>query len=381
MPSFLKLALEGELDGSLGTLDTSGGQDNQSGQPVGTAPTVADPQSATAQDTPTGGKPEAHEGSPEKELIVLKGPLAEQFSQALAQIYSKTAEQQTEDQQQEDVTTDGSANTPEESSAETTTEDTSNGTDESTDNTALESQANDALTLQDFAENIQLLSEDEASDASTTVYGVDAKDVKPEDVVEVSQDINEFDPEDPDFVVVMTADLPSDNGQGGGENAEPEINQYGKALEAMCDRAGVPLYFSLEAYAHAKKQSGVHKGNPEKQKEVMMHFTKAKGQRAAKEATAAALGLDYCDPEVLGVVVKLTQEKIDPNLGEDTEFFPEGSKIDKLKAEKVKDFIKAIELHFGAKIPKDAGMNMTTPKSIAKYFSKGKINGKPVKTV
>lgn len=315
MTSFLKLALEGEL----GTLDTGGGQ------------------------------PEAHEQG-EKDLMILKGPLAEQFSQALAQMYDKN---KSVEQQEEATAVEG---------------------------VAIESQANDALSLADLADSVQILGEDDEQDGATTVYGVDANDAKPEDVVEVSQDIDDFDAEDPDFVLVMNGTGASVNGEESGEGAEPQMNEYGKALEALCDRAGVPVYFSLEAYAHAKKAAKIHKGMPEKQKEVMMHFTKGKGKLSnGKAATDEGLGLEYCDPEVLGVVTKLAQEKIDVNLGDDTEFFPEGT-ITKLKAEKVKEFVKEIEMRFG-KIDKDAGMQMTTPKSIAKYFSKGKINGKPVKTV
>jgi hypothetical protein len=317
MTSLLKLALEGEL----GDLDLGGGEK-------------------------TGGPgPEANEGSPEKDLIILKGPLAEQFSMALAKLYGKDNEAHKEDAQTEAM-----------------------------DTVATESQANDALALQQFASDVQILTEQESTDNATTIYGVDAMDVKPEDVVEVSQDLDGWDPEEPDFVVVMTADLPSVNGEGGGENASPEVNQYGKALEAMCLRKGVPLYFSLEAFAEKRKQ--------EKQATKELHFGKGKAKLThGKEATEEGLGLEFCDPDVLGVVMKLIHKTIDVNLGEDTEFFPAGSKIDALKEEKVKDFVKEVELHFKGKIDPKAGVKITTPKQVAKYFSKGQINGKSVKAV
>jgi hypothetical protein len=202
MASLLHMALEGQLGGILGNLDTSGGADNQSGQP-------------------TGSGPEAAGGSPEKDMVVLKGPLAVQFSEALARIYNKHASDRQEEAQEE------------ESAA------------------ALESQANDALTMQELASNIQVMSQDEAPDNSTTVYGVDAADVKPEDVVEVSQDLDGWSGETPDFVLVMDTDKASVNGQGGSSNAVPEINQYGQALEAMCLRKGVPVHYSFKAYAQA----------------------------------------------------------------------------------------------------------------------------------
>jgi hypothetical protein len=191
MASLLKMALEGEL---------------------------GNPQDVTS------GKPTAAEGG-EKELVELKGPLSLQFAEALAQLYNKRKSDHEEDTQEE------------------------------ASSTALESQANDALMLQELADNIRILNQDEESDNSTTIYGVDATDVKPEDVVEVSQDLAQFGEEEtPDYVVVMNADLPSVDGQGGVANAVPEVNQFGKALEAMCERRGVKVYYSLEQLSeHFKK--------------------------------------------------------------------------------------------------------------------------------
>jgi hypothetical protein len=286
MTSFLQMALEGEL----GTLDTGSGQ------------------------------PEAHEEG-QKELMVLKGPLAEQFSQALAQMYNKNKPVE----QQEEAAVEG---------------------------VATESQANDALSLADLAEDVQILGEEDVQDGATTVYGVDEADVKPEDVVEVSQEITEFDPENPDFVLVMN-----------GDPATESVNEYAKALEAMCDRAGVQIFPSLEAFAEKRKEV--------KDKVKALKF--GKGQAKLTEGHAAGdegQGLDFCDPDVLGVVVKMAQDKFDVNLGADSEFFPAGEKITKLKAEKMKEFIGEIELHFkGKKITKEAGDKITTPKQLAAYFS------------
>jgi hypothetical protein len=318
--SLLKLAIEGlavESESAPASLDTGG--------------------------THTGGSgPEAVEGG-EKDLIILKGPLAEQFSQALAKLYSKTPEVKTEEAQAEAM-----------------------------EGVAIESQANDALTLQEFADTTQVLGEDEATDNATTVYGVDAADVKPEDVVEVSQDLADWNAEDEDFVVVMNADEPSVNGEGG--NAEPQVSEYAKALEAMCLRAGVPVYPSLESFAEKRKQ--------DKEKVKALKFKSGNGKLTeGHEASDIGQGLEFCDPEVLGVVTKLAQEKIDVNLGEDSEFFPAGSKIDPMHEEKVKDFVKEVELHFKGKIDPKAGVSIKTPKQVAKYFSKGAINGKAIKAV
>jgi hypothetical protein len=198
MASLLKLALEGSLGGIFGHMDTSNGADNQSGQP-------------------TAGVPEASEGSPTKDTsLVLRGPLAHQFSEALARLFNKHAPEKIEDSQEE--------------AAQTTAPETA----------ATESQANDALGLQELANNIRIMSEAEAEDNSTTVYGVDAADVKPEDIVEVSQAADQGD----DLVVVMTQ-LPGE----GGEEAEPSA--IARALESLCESRGIRLYPSYETYGQA----------------------------------------------------------------------------------------------------------------------------------
>lgn len=295
MTSFLQMALEGEL----GTLDTGSGQ------------------------------PEAHEEG-QKELMVLKGPLAEQFSQALAQMYDKN---KPVEQQQEEAAVEG---------------------------VAVESQANDALSLADLAESVQILGEEDVQDGATTVYGVDEADVKPEDVVEVSQELTDVDPEEPDFVLVMNGD-----GASG--------NEYAKALESICERAGVEVFPSLEAFAEKRKEKA--------DKVKALKF--GKGQAKLTEGHAVGdegQGLDFCDPDVLGVVVKMAQDKFDVNLGEDTEFFPAGEKITKLKAEKMKEFIGEVEMHFkGKKITKEAGDRITTPKQLAAYFSQSHDASKAIK--
>lgn len=197
MASLLKLALEGSLGGIFGHMDTSGGADNQSGQP-------------------TAGVPEASGGSPTKDTsLVLRGPLAVQFSEALARLFNKREPEKVEDAQEE--------------GAQTTAPETA----------ATESQANDALGMQELANNIRIMSEPEADDNSTTVYGVDAADVKPEDIVEVSQQEN---PED--FVVVMQA-LP------GEEPESTELSATARALESLCEQRGIRLYPSFEAYGQA----------------------------------------------------------------------------------------------------------------------------------
>lgn len=198
MASLLKMALEGSLGGIFGQMDTSGGADNTSGQP------------------------EASEGSPTRDTnLVLRGPLAVQFSEALARLYNKHEPERVEDAQVE--------------GAQTTAPETA----------ATESQANDALGLQELVNNVRIMSESEAEDSSTTVYGVDAEDVKPEDIVQVSQDIENVNPDD--YFVVMNETPPSEALADSGSSR----SAMATALESLCLKKGIKVYPSYEAFGQA----------------------------------------------------------------------------------------------------------------------------------
>jgi hypothetical protein len=120
----------------------------------------------------------------------------------------------------------------------------------------LESQANDALALAQLINNVELAStEAQSGSPGTTVYGVSAADVKPEDIVEVSQDLaarGQHGSGPDNYVVVMDATQPSVNGSDN-SNPEPRVIELdtglASALETLVPAWGSRVYPSLEAFA------------------------------------------------------------------------------------------------------------------------------------
>ncbi|SAK59460.1 hypothetical protein AWB81_01849 [Caballeronia arationis] len=156
------------------------------------------------------------QGASDKEMLELKGPLSEVFSQALAQAYARPT-----------------SNDPPEGGV------------------ATESQANDALAIAQLVNDVEMAGAATPSDGnSTVVYGVAASDVKPENIVEVSKDLADRDLDEAEFVLVMDATNPSVNGDDSGVPTE-RIEYLGKALEALAEAYGVKVYPSLEAFAAA----------------------------------------------------------------------------------------------------------------------------------
>lgn len=196
MASLLKLALEGQLGGMLGYLDTSNGQSTGSWLTHGQN---------------TGGRaPEAIEQGERQDLVELKGPLAIQLGEALAQMYNKNAVQHREDADAEEANPQA---------------------------VATESQANDALMQEKLIDDIRILTSGEEADNSTTIYGVDAEDVKPEDIVEVSQGIDAKEGTDKDYVVILD-----------GNSADAtQRSPMASALENLCEQKGVRVFYSMEA--------------------------------------------------------------------------------------------------------------------------------------
>jgi hypothetical protein len=159
----------------------------------------------------------------DKDIMELKGPLSEVFSKALAKAYARN-----------DPLTDKSG------------QDATPG-----DQTALESQANDALAIAQLVNDVQMSNAATPADGNAlTVYGVAANDVKPENIVEVSQDLAGRDLDASDFILVMDATNPSVNGTDSGTPDE-RVEFYGKALEGLAEAYGVKVYPSLEAFAEA----------------------------------------------------------------------------------------------------------------------------------
>ncbi|WP_144106686.1 hypothetical protein [Paraburkholderia sp. BCC1886] len=179
MPSLLKVALEGDS---------------------------AEPFASTSSD------------ATDKDMVELKGPLADVFTQVLAKEYARA----------------DPAAAP------------------ATEGVATESQANDALAVSELMDNIQLANDTTpAGDGALTVYGVAAADVKPEHIVEVSQDLANRDADDmEDFILVMDATQPSVNSPES-SNAEPRFEKLGEALESLVDAYGGHVFHSLEGFAKA----------------------------------------------------------------------------------------------------------------------------------
>ncbi|WP_233875034.1 hypothetical protein [Paraburkholderia adhaesiva] len=197
----------------------------------------------------------------DKELMELKGPLSEVFSQALNQVYARP-DSPPVDSGAAGASGTGDSEEPAAQVVEQGSGDRTGAGDEQPHSPshapshALESQANDALALAQLINNVELASTDAQSGAAgtiagTTVYGVSAADVKPEDIVEVSQDLAErgqhgAGPEN--YVVVMDATQPSVNGSDN-SNPEPRVVELGQALETLVHAYGSRVYPSLEAFA------------------------------------------------------------------------------------------------------------------------------------
>ncbi len=276
MASLLKLALEGAFDSWV----TGGGKTG-------------------------GGGVEALNTGERDMTVELKGPLAVQLQEALAQVYNKHNLDRNEEAQEEEANPMA---------------------------VSVESQANDAIMQQEADDAMRILGQAEEKDSSTTVYGVDAKDVKPEDIVEVSQDLAKFgENEEPDYVVVMDADLPSENGQGGGENAQPELGVLAKSLESMCLKRGVKVYFSMESYAKA--------------------------------------GLDDED-EVLKVVMQMVHTHFEAGMSPDDQFFPRNIETKAATTIRAIKLVAELEKHFGVTIAREAHPGLKTPRKLAAYFKK-----------
>jgi hypothetical protein len=151
------------------------------------------------------------------EPVVIKGPLSDAFTQSLQQIYSK--DQDTANQ-------DG--------------------------NVATESQANDALAMQALARALQQ-EFDPASAVNPTVYAVSSDNVTPEDVIAVTTDMVNQDPDDmPNYALVI--DTTTAKAQAGnGDNPEAFVDMtpsaLATALESIARHHNVKIYPSLEAYA------------------------------------------------------------------------------------------------------------------------------------
>ena len=189
----------------------------------------------------------------ERELMEIKGPLSEVFSQALNQVYARPDAPPADPADSGGVDAHGAAGATEPASRTRALDATKGTTSGAEPSQALESQANDALALAQLISNVELTGADTApGTAGTTVYGVSAAEVKPEHIVEVSQDLAQRNPDVDDYVLVMDATQPSVNGSDS-SNPEPRVvgleSGLSSALEALVVAYGSRVYPSLEAFA------------------------------------------------------------------------------------------------------------------------------------
>lgn len=153
----------------------------------------------------------------EKDTVVMKGPLSDIYTNALNIAYAKTP-------------------TPE-------------------GEVAQESQANDQLMLQALAEDLQGESSDQTG-GQTTVYGVSAQDVGPQDVINISQTYAQ----DPDEKVVLIIDgvQPGPNSPDDTIPAE-RVEVLTTALESIVKVHGGHVYRSLGEFASARAAAKANK--------------------------------------------------------------------------------------------------------------------------
>lgn len=168
--------------------------------------------------TMTGLRRALEDAEIDKQPVVIKGPLSDEFTKSLQEVYSKTPA-------------------------------------EGTDNVATESQANDALAMQALARAIQSTVAPETE--VPTVYAVDAASVTDQDVINVTNDMIAKAPTDADlnYSLVINGTTPDAmDGTGGKETTFVEDAPSGlvSALESIASHHGVKVYRSLEAYAAAR---------------------------------------------------------------------------------------------------------------------------------
>ena len=155
------------------------------------------------------------------EAVIIKGPLSDAFTKSLNDLYSKAPK-------------------------------------EGEDNVATESQANDAIAMQTLAKAIQ----DELNPPepnSPIVFAVDSLNVNNNDVMALTQDMIDQDPNS-ELNYALVIDTTQESVQAGtGEAPEKfvdlgEVNPLSSALESIAKAHGVKVYRSLEAYAQDRYQ-------------------------------------------------------------------------------------------------------------------------------
>jgi hypothetical protein len=150
------------------------------------------------------------------EPVVIKGPISDAFTETLQKIYAKTDENSNSD-----------------------------------NNVATESAANDALAMQQLANAATNAGQHNLP--ATVVYAVNADAVTPDDVVAITTDMINQDPNrEFSYAIVTNATTPTAMAGAGGDTTEmidTSPSALNKALESIAEHYGVKIYPSLEAFA------------------------------------------------------------------------------------------------------------------------------------
>lgn len=154
------------------------------------------------------------DASIQDEPVVIKGPLSDEFTKSLNEVYAKPKEG-------------------------------------GEDNVSTESQANDAIAMQALAKAISDQIDPQADNTPPTVFAVAASDVTDQDVLALTQDMINQDPDRGlDYAIVLDTTTPEVQAGTGEESTQfLEINPLATAIESIAAAHGIPVFTSLEAYA------------------------------------------------------------------------------------------------------------------------------------
>lgn len=153
------------------------------------------------------------EQDPEEKTVVMKGPLSEVYTNALAIAYAKE--------------------------------------DPVTGKPSLESQEMDVAYLKKLAE--QVVPQDEQTDQSETIYGVNVAELDAQEVVNVTQQMTDYTTKNntDDFVLIIDGTQPGSGGDTGGE-IEPRVLNLSQGLESFAAAIGIKVFHSLTEYARQR---------------------------------------------------------------------------------------------------------------------------------
>jgi hypothetical protein len=173
--------------------------------------------------------------------VMMKGPLAETYTQALDLAYSKVDPATGQpigmliagEENLNDTSTVGTPVTPVPASP------------------CLEYQQQETQLLNDLRDNLAPASGTGDGETFLTIYGVDKEDIKPENLIEITE--LAADPNVADKLIVV-ADATQPSADGRASKGTDKVVNLSKALEAITEAFNIKLYPSLIAAAKALKK-------------------------------------------------------------------------------------------------------------------------------